>query len=191
MVSQVRGDEPDLQLGDSGEGVQELQFRLYRLGHYRDFPDGTYDMRTEDAVRDLQGTVGHDRTGTVTRETWEAIVYWEQQHALDYQYPSPSYALDQLRYDLDHPQEQSHTGHAGQLSDDGHWQWTGHEWVAAAASAAASGGAAADPYIGTFSDDGYHRWDGTAWVPATAEDHVGRLSPDGYWRWDGRDWVVA
>ena len=46
----------------------QLQFRLYRLGHYRDLPDGTYDMRTENAVRDLQVTLGRTDTGEVNRD---------------------------------------------------------------------------------------------------------------------------
>lgn len=200
MVSQLRGDEPNLEVGDSGEGVQELQFRLYRLGHYREFPDGTFNMLTENAVRDLQSAHGQDNTGMVTRETWEAIVYWEQQLGLDYQYTSPSYALDQLRYDLDHAQ--STLLQVGQYSDDGYWQWDGHEWVAAAHAGAADGHteatyadsaatAATHPAETHFSEDGQWRWDGTNWVAATPEDHIGRLSPDGYYRWDGRDWVLA
>lgn len=196
MVSQLRGDEPPLQLGDSGDGVRELQFRLYRLGLYRQFPDGTYDMVTENAVRELQSSYGQDNTGEVTADTWAAIVHWEQQSSLDYQYPSPMDALDQLRYDLDHPATgdgqwawdgrewvaASGTGaeaRVGDVSPDGQWRWDGRDWVAAASVPA------------EFSPDGAWRWDGAQWVAATAQDHVGRLSPDGYWRWDGSDWVVA
>ena len=204
MVSQLRGDEPYLELGDSGEGVQELQFRLYRLGFYRHFPDGTYNMMTENAVRELQSSHGQDSTGTVTRETWEAIVYWEQQLSLDYQYYSPSDALSQLRYDLEHPQEQYELN---ELSPDGQWRWNGVDWVAATAPDAHTGqvspdgqwrwdgsdwvAAAAQPHADEISPDGQWRWNGTDWVAATAADHVGRVSPDGYWRWDGNDWVVA
>jgi Putative peptidoglycan binding domain len=182
VVSQLRGDEPRLELGDSGEGVQELQFRLYRLGYYRQFPDGTYDMATENAVRELQSSLGHDNTGEMTRESWEGIVYWEQQHGLDYEYHSPSDALAQLRYDLEHPQPAADPN----LSPDGHWRWDGHDWVAAA-----------DPNL---SSDGHWRWDGHDWVATAAAPHeahsaadgyVGQLSPDRYWRWNGADWEVA
>src|SRR3954454_19567900 len=210
MVSQLRGDEPHLELGDSGENVQELQYRLYRLGVYREFPDGTYNMTTENAVRELQSSLGQDNTGEVTTETWEAIVHWEQQSSLDYQYHSPSDALDQLRYDLDHPQAQP-----GEVSPDGQWQWNGTDWVAASAASPHSGqvsedgqwrwtgsdwvAAAADAHSGQLSDDGQWRWSGTGGVAPNsrdnAQDHAhdtgGQLSPDGYWRWTGSDWVVA
>jgi hypothetical protein len=170
MVSQVRGDEPRLALGDSGDGVRELQFRLYRLGWYRQFPDGTYDLLTENAVRELQSSYGQDNTGEVTADTWAAIVYWEQQYGLDYQYMSPSDALDQLRYDLDHA-----------AADQDAYQ---------SADQAEAAAEIAEPEP-QFSADGYWRWDGSDWVATTAEDHIGRLSPDGYWRWDGYDWVVV
>src|SRR3954447_21749606 len=204
MVSQLRGDEPYLELGASGEGVQELQFRLYRLGYYRQFPDGTYNMTTEDAVRELQSSHGQSPTGEVTSDTWAAIVYWEQQQGLEYQYSSAWDALTQLRYDLEHPQRQyavnevspdgqwryngtewvaaeAPAQHVGQVSADGQWRWDGSDWVAASAN----------PHADEISPDGQWRWDGTDWVAASASDHVGRLSPDGYYRWSGTDWVVA
>jgi hypothetical protein len=188
VVSRLRGDEPALELGDSGEGVQELQFRLYRLGYYRQFPDGTYDMATESAVRELQSSLGHDNTGEVTRESWEGIVYWEQQHGLDYEYHSPSDALAQLRYDLEHPQP----AHDPNLSPDGHWRWDGSDWVAATATEHHPE-PAHDPNL---SPDGHWRWDGSDWVAAhevaaaqpAADSYVGHVSPDGYWRWNGADW---
>jgi hypothetical protein len=207
MVSQLRGDEPRLELGDSGEGVRELQFRLYRLGYYRQFPDGTFDMTTENAVRELQSAAGQDNTGEVTTETWQAIVYWEQQSGLDYQFVSPADAIDQLIYDLEHPQQgevladgqwrwngadwvaaTETAQRAGMVSEDGQWRWTGSEWVAADAGASA----------GPLSDDGQWRWTGSEWVAATGggngasgEAGAGLLSEDGYWRWNGSEWVAA
>jgi len=177
MVSQLRGDEPRLELGDSGEGVRELQFRLFRLGYYQQFPDGTFDMTTENAVRELQSSLGQDNSGEVTTDTWEAIVHWEQQSGLDYQYSNPSDAIDQLRYDLDHPQPQQE-----QLSPDGQWRWNGTEWVAAEA---------ASTHVGQVSEDGQWRWSGTEWVAAAADAHTGQVSEDGQWRWNGTDWVAA
>ena len=188
MVSQLRGDEPRLELGDSGEGVRELQFRLYRLGFYRQFPDGTYDMTTENAVRELQSSIGQDNTGEVDTRTWEAIVHWEQQSSLDYQFPSPSDAIDQLRYDLDHPQPQQ-----DELSPDGQWRWSGTEWVAAEGSASTGGSGAA----GQLSEDGQWRWTGSEWVAAAGEGQQhesqsgGQLSEDGQWRWNGTEWEAA
>ena len=158
MVSQLRGDEPNLALGDSGDGVRELQFRLYRLGWYQQFPDGTFDLLTENAVRELQSSYGQDNTGEVTSDSWAAIVYWEQQYGLDYQYMSPSDALDQLRYDLDHADaDQTQVAEPEtQFSADGYWRWDGTDWVAATA----------EDHIGRLSPDGYWRWDGTDWVVA-------------------------
>jgi hypothetical protein len=159
MASQLRGDEPALALGDSGDGVRELQFRLYRLGWYPQFPDGTFDLLTENAVRELQSSYGQDNTGEVTTDTWAAIVYWEQQVGLDYQYPSPSDALDQLRYDLEHPvpaDDQSAAEEVTEFSPDGYWRWDGSDWVATTA----------EDHIGRLSPDGYWRWDGADWVLA-------------------------
>jgi len=210
VVSQIRGDEPRLEVGDTGEGVQELQFRLYRLGYYRQFPDGTYDMATENAVRELQSSLGHDNTGEVSPQSWEAIVYWEQQRGLDYQYPSASEALSQLRYDLEHPEMNDPNVSAdgqwrwdgfdwvaagsartdeqqGELSPDGRWRWNGFDWVAADAGTAATG---AQEQAGELSADRQWRWNGSDWV-AAADSHVGQVSADGYWRWDGREWVAA
>jgi peptidoglycan hydrolase-like protein with peptidoglycan-binding domain len=185
MVSQLRGDEPALTIGDSGEGVVELQVRLYRLGLYRQLPDATYDLATEDAVRELQAQTGHSATGEVDRSTWEAIVYWEQQHGLDYQFLSPYDALAQLQHDLQQPQEASGqfpgTDPAGQLSADGQWRWDGQQWHPVAGDDAA----------GQLSADGQWRWDGREWVAAGGDGYVGVLSEDGYWRWTGTEWVPA
>ena len=221
MVSQLRGDEPRLELGDSGEGVRELQFRLYRLGFYRQFPDGTYDMFTENAVRELQSSLGQDNNGEVTTDTWAAIVQCEQQSGLEYQYQSPSDAIDQLRYDLDHPQPQPDevspdgqwrwngtdwvaaegaTTHTGQVSDDGQWRWNGSEWLAVTADP--HGGHAEDLHGGQLSEDGQWRRNGSEWLAARedgagshsgtgADGNVGLLSEDGYWRWSGTEWVAT
>jgi peptidoglycan hydrolase-like protein with peptidoglycan-binding domain len=207
VVSQLRGDEPTLEVGDSGEGVVELQVRLYQLGYYRQFPDGTYNMTTENAVRELQSAGGQDNTGEVTQETWQAIVYWEQQRGIDYQYHSPYDALTQLRYDLEHPATASGEFPAGDpsLSEDGQWRWDGNDWQPVAGAA---GPNAADPnaagqmqaYAGQLSEDGQWQWDGSQWVAAQAggsgtaaggSGDVGELSPDGQWRWDGSQWQAV
>ncbi len=200
MVGELTGDEPNLQVGDSGEGVVLLQVRLYQLGYYRQMPDGTYDMATENAVRELQSAAGLDNDGEVTRETWEAIVHWEQQNGIRYQYQSPYDALAQLQYDLEHPQSRSGDFPTGDpaLSPDGQWRWDGNDWQPAGGAA----GAAAEPTgVGQLSEDGQWRWDGTEWVAAqdgggvTEADPgrvgVGQLSEDGQWRWDGTEWQAA
>ncbi len=202
----LTGDEPDLKLGDSGEGVVLLQVRLYGLGVYRTVPDGTFDMATENAVRELQSQGGQDNNGEVTRETWESILYWEQQAGIQYQYSSPYDALSQLSYDLQHPETASGRVPAsqgvGQVSDDGQWQWDGFGWQATNGGAAQQAG---DGYAGQLSEDGQWQWDGVDWQPAhgeavqqyaaagqqSAAGDTGQLSEDGQWRWDGGEWHPA
>jgi peptidoglycan hydrolase-like protein with peptidoglycan-binding domain len=186
-VYELSGDEPDLKLGASGEGVVLLQVRLYALGIYRDVPDGTFDMRTENAVRELQSQLGHDNNGEVSRETWESIVYWEQQYSIPYQYQSPYDALAQIQYDREHPSTASgeYPTEYGTYSEDGHWQWDGAAWQSTYAQHAES-------YVGQLSADGHWRWDGSDWRAAGAADpYVGVVSDDGRWRWDGYRWQQA
>lgn len=130
---ELTGDEPELKLGDSGEGVMLLQVRLYALGIYQEVPDGTFDLVTETAVRDLQSSLGQDNTGEVTRDTWESIVYWEQQYARPYQYQSPYDALEQIQYDREHPSDASgqYATEYGTYSEDGRWRWDGSQWQVA------------------------------------------------------------
>lgn len=192
-MAELTGDEPDLKSGDTGEGVVLLQVRLFGLGLYREMPDGMFNMVTENAVRELQASRGQDNTGQVTRETWEAILYLEQQAAIQYRYLSPYDALAQIVYDVAHPEQGGpysqfspygsaaaagydqeavdagqYAQYAGQLSEDGLWRWDGYSWHSA------DGGSDAYP-----SDDG---------AVAQADEHIGRLSDDGRWRWDGADW---
>jgi hypothetical protein len=213
MVSELTGDEPELKLGDSGEGVMLLQVRLYGLGIYQGIPDGTFNMMTENAVRELQSQLGQDNDGEVTRQTWEAVVYFEQQYGINYQYQSPYDALAQLQFDLERPELSSgqYRSDAGTLSEDGQWQWDGSEWQPAQGAAStyssyAQGHGGADSYAGQLSPDGQWQWDGTDWKPATEQhghqvgghdqhashdSYVGQLSPDGQWRWDGHQWQAA
>ncbi len=189
----LTGEEPDLQLGDTGEGVMLLQVRLYGLGLFPDTPDGTYSTPTETAVRQLQSMFGLDNDGTVTRVVWEAILRQEQNVGINYQYQSPYDALTQLVYDRQQAEQQ-----AGQLSDDGQWRWDGSGWQPAGAAAAVENG------VGQLSGDGQWRWDGYDWQPATrtaadapASGGAGGsgteqvLSADGQWRWDGQEWQPA
>jgi hypothetical protein len=203
MVSELTGDEPELKLGDSGEGVMLLQVRLYGLGIYQGIPDGTFNMMTENAVRELQSQLGQDNDGEVTRQTWEAVVYFEQQYGINYQYQSPYDALAQLQFDLERPELSSgqYRSDAGTLSEDGQWQWDGSGWQPLAGAAGADSGSA-----GHVSEDGQWRWDGSEWQPAQgaantyssyaqghggADSYAGQLSPDGQWQWDGTDWKPA
>ncbi|HKC29948.1 MAG TPA: peptidoglycan-binding domain-containing protein [Jatrophihabitans sp.] len=193
MVSELTGDEPELKLGDSGEGVMLLQVRLYALGLYPTIPDGTFDMATENAVRDLQSQLGQDNDGEVTRQTWEAVVYLEQQYGVNYQYQSPYDALAQLQFDRERPELSSgqYRSEPGSMSEDGQWQWDGSSWQSVGEPPAQ------DSYVGQLSPDGHWQWDGNDWQPAGGEQvavhdsYIGQLSPDGYWRWDGQEWQVA
>jgi peptidoglycan hydrolase-like protein with peptidoglycan-binding domain len=190
----LTGDEPDLELGASGEFVVLMQVRLYSVQLFNEIPDGTYGSTTENAVRLLQSQVGHDNTGMVTRDTWEALLYVEQQYSIHYQFNSPYDAVDQLLYDLQHPEQPSGSfpflqAQPGQVSADGQWQWDGSTWQAA------QGG---DGHAGQLSEDGQWRWDGSTWQAAQDGDaragqneHAGQLSEDGQWRWDGSTWQAA
>jgi hypothetical protein len=192
----LTGQEPDLALGDSGEGVVLLQIRLYGLGLFPQLPDGAYGMTTEDAVRQLQSQLGLDTTGTVDRDVWAAVQHAEDQYGIQYQAVSPYDALDQLVYDLQQAgrtADGQSTG-GGQLSPDGQWRWDGYDWQPAGDSAGAQPVASAS--VGPLSEDGQWRWDGYDWQPAgdsagaqpVASASVGPLSEDGQWRWDGYDW---
>jgi hypothetical protein len=200
-VSGLTGDEPDLQLGDSGEGVVLLQVRLYGLGIYRNVPDGTFDMATENAVRELQSTLGLDNDGEVKRGTWEAVLELEQRYSIQYQYQSPYDALSQINYDLQHPgQGAGGYGADGQLSEDGQWQWDGQQWLAAAGGAGQQAGGG---HAGQLSEDGLWQWDGQQWQAAAGgagqhgggsragDNYAGQLSDDGQWQWDGANWQAA
>ena len=202
MVGELTGDEPNLEVGDSGEGVVLLQVRLYQLGYYRQVPDGTYDMTTENAVREFQSATGLDNDGEVTRETWEAIVHWEQQNGIQYQYQSPYDALAQLQYDLEHPESRSGDFPAGDasLSPDGQWRWDGNDWQPVSGAAGAAGAAGGQNSQAQLSEDGQWQWNGSDWVAAqgsgaagggSGQTVVGQLSEDGQWRWDGNDWQAA
>jgi hypothetical protein len=198
----LTGDEPELHLGDSGEGVVLLQVRLYGLGIYRNVPDGTFDMATENAVRELQSTLGLDNDGEVTRATWEAIVELEMRYSIQYQAMSPYDALSQINYDLQHPEQAAGGAGAGQgqLSEDGQWQWDGNSWQAAAG--AGGGQQGGDGYAGQLSEDGQWQWDGNGWQAAAGgagqhpgggshDSYVGQVSDDGQWQWDGTTWQTA
>lgn len=198
-MQSLTGQEPHLELGDTGEWVLQLQVRLYLLGIYQDWPDSTYNSATQSAVRELQSMRGLSNDGEVTQECWEAILYLEQQAAIDYYWHSPYDALAQIRYDLEHPVD-----HTGALSEDGQWRWDGSAWQPAQHAQPADGGAggAGQNWVGHVSEDGRYRWDGSAWEAVgsagasggsarTGQDWVGHLSEDGHWRWDGHEWQAA
>lgn len=197
-MTSLTGEEPDLELGATGEWVVLLQVRLYGLRLLREVPDQTFGSTTEQAVRELQNMLGISATGEVNRETWEALLHAENQLNIQYRYTSPYDALDQIVYDLQHGVQRDGSGnviqedsseYAGRLSDDGQYRWDGYHW-----QPVADGGQSAYSDLGQLSDDGRYRWDGTDWQPVSAsggqvgDSYVGQVSDDGQYRWDGSTW---
>ncbi len=70
----VATSAPALHVGSSGPAVHMLESRLVEL-HYRlaDAKDGTYDVRTADAVMAFRKVQGLDRVGTVDASVWRAL----------------------------------------------------------------------------------------------------------------------
>ena len=205
----LTGSEPDLRLGDSGEGVMLLQVRLYGLGILRDFPDGAFGLSTENAVRQLQAQLGLDNDGVVGSATWQAVQYQESYYGIQYQWETPYDALDQLRYDLQNPQSASGrfgvlSGSPGQftpasqgglfdpqdryveISEDGQWRWDGYAWLPMEGSTI-SADAVHYGYVAGYDGGQGGEYAGTEGNAETAAAYA-VLSEDGQWRWDGYDW---
>ena len=133
-MSTLTGEEPELELGASGEHVQQLQDRLRGLKLLDKFPDGTYDDLTEAAVRQFQSDRGIADDGKVTQETWQVL----DQHMLDYglQY-NPYAGPGQQHWDLEPagtgehlmPHEATHTEQQGQDSAYVEPYWDGQQWL--------------------------------------------------------------
>uniref|UniRef100_UPI001181122F peptidoglycan-binding domain-containing protein n=1 Tax=Streptomyces africanus TaxID=231024 RepID=UPI001181122F len=73
--SRQSGGPTVLRLGDRGPEVSELQLRLRQLYLYGEDPDGDYDSRLEEAVRNYQWSRGiqTDDLGVYDRETREKL----------------------------------------------------------------------------------------------------------------------
>ncbi|MFD4572302.1 L,D-transpeptidase family protein [Streptomyces sp. NPDC058417] len=59
--------------GDSGRAVRALQARLRQAAWLFEGPTGTYDARTEEAVRGFQAKRGLPRTGVTDTVTWRRL----------------------------------------------------------------------------------------------------------------------
>jgi hypothetical protein len=208
LVAELTGNEPNLEPGQFGEDVMQLQVRLYALGYYRDLPDGVFDMRTENAVRAAQSALGQDNDGLVTQETWATIVELENRSQLEYQYQSPYDARTQIDYDQQHPEGRpGYTTNWYEPPYQESWQdnaayepnWQDN----AAYEPNWQDNAAYEPqYVeGQLSEDG--RWqlrdgewhdvgggDATAAETAPASIEVGTISDSGFHRWNGTEWEV-
>jgi peptidoglycan hydrolase-like protein with peptidoglycan-binding domain len=68
-----------LEPGDTGRRVRELQARLKQIDWYFALVTGTYDAKTEKAVRGFQRKRGFAKTGEVDRRTWKRLLEmtWE------------------------------------------------------------------------------------------------------------------
>jgi peptidoglycan hydrolase-like protein with peptidoglycan-binding domain len=60
--------------GDSGRDIRELQARLRQVAWLFEGPSGSYDARTEDAVKGFQGKRGLPRTGRTDSVTWGRLL---------------------------------------------------------------------------------------------------------------------
>src|SRR4051794_17257545 len=129
----LRGDEPDLALGDSGDHVAELQDRLRALQLHDRFPDGTFDAATESAVRQLQSDVGHDNHGQVTQETWRALDDRLLQYGMAY---DSSAGVGNQHWDQTSGGEVVAETSIAEVDSHHHWdgqqwlEWYGAEWTA-------------------------------------------------------------
>jgi hypothetical protein len=66
--------ERDLEVGDSGEDVRQLQLGLYRLGYHEiEHADGQFDDRTKNAVAHFQQDHGIDPSGSYDSPTRAAL----------------------------------------------------------------------------------------------------------------------
>lgn len=144
-------DESNLNPGDSGPDVTDLQQRLHDLGYFDESPDGHYDDATVAAVHRFQEATGLDRTGSVDEHTLARIGRAEHEQA---------------------PEVDT------QLSDDGYWRWDDTRWhptdaalladnslVGATRSAPQPAAQTAQQATAQVSDDGQWWWDGTRWQP--------------------------
>ena len=70
-----------LRLGDSGEPVQRMQIMLNRIGRNYPaipkiaYPDGLFDVATEDAVREFQRIFNLDVDGVIGKGTWYRVQF--------------------------------------------------------------------------------------------------------------------
>jgi peptidoglycan hydrolase-like protein with peptidoglycan-binding domain len=147
-----------LRPGDANDHVLALQQCLADHGYFHDSTDGVFGESTEAAVRDFQRERGLVDDGVVGERTWESVGSLAGAQAVEYQ------AQD----------EQAGGLQAGDLSEDGHWRWSGEDWVPAHQAepeqdrAATQDRPATEP--GLVSEDGQWVWDGEQWRANTQEE---------------------
>jgi peptidoglycan hydrolase-like protein with peptidoglycan-binding domain len=152
----------ELQIGDSGAAVEQLQQQLQSLG-YQVGDAGQFDEATEAAVRQFQQQNGLAETGTADADTQSSLESHSAGHAgagdSSEQSAAASYQV-------------------GQLSPDGLHSWDGQAWQPVDNAQAAT----EDSSVGQLSPDGLHRWDGQAWQPVDQagqqQSQAASLSPE-------------
>lgn len=73
-IKQEEQKEPDeYKIGDSSDGVLELQKLLYFLDYLGYYPDGNFDTDTENAVKAYQKATGLTQNGILNKETITAL----------------------------------------------------------------------------------------------------------------------
>jgi peptidoglycan hydrolase-like protein with peptidoglycan-binding domain len=154
------GDEPELALGDSGDGVAQLQARLHAIGVYDGAIDGSFGESTAKAVAEVQDRGGLTADGRAGPSTWRALQHAEQQAGVVSPFAPAS---------PDGSAEGADPGGGatavGALSEDHHWRWDGDGWQANAEPADLVPVIAHDG--GRLSADGQWLWDGNRWQPVS------------------------
>lgn len=120
-MSTLSGDEPELQLGDSGEHVTQLQDRLRGLGLLDAQPHGSFDGTTESAVQRFQSDRGLTVDGSVGPQTWAEL----DEHMLNQGLQYNHYAgAGQQHWDLEaaHPGHELAAHEAGHVQQQAAWQ---------------------------------------------------------------------
>ena len=76
-------ETPDLQLGDTGDGVSQLQRRLTELYYYSGNISGNFGESTQAAVKAFQEDFGLEATGVVDADT-QALLFSTEYRPLQY-----------------------------------------------------------------------------------------------------------
>jgi len=91
---------PDLERGDSGDDVEELQTALITRGYALDEVDGAFGENTEAAVVAFQTDLGIEATGVVGAATWRWLLETEAEAAEAADVVQLQAALVRLGYDV-------------------------------------------------------------------------------------------
>ena len=91
FLNKMRRDMPDyerfvsMERGDNGIRVYDLQVKLHALEWLSAAANGNYGPQTEEAIKNLQTTIGHSRTGVADVKTLKALWAKDAPHNPDAQ----------------------------------------------------------------------------------------------------------